>query len=410
MDAISVDDILHSAQELLAARFGGRQKLSDPEDLGGSGESVVLRFRLATNPFLPERSVVVKQLPTAATTGFEPALLREIVSYQFTNTLPEDTRPGPTLLAHDVEHRLLVLSDIGEAETYDELLAPKTTTDERTQALRALANALARTHTATAMREEGFHALMSRLFHRHHLDPAIAGARDRGVVRSIDKGLKILHSRGIAVTEDVQQLANLAARRTNSGNHRAFTPFDLRPDNILVRNRVFFLDYEWAGFRDVAFDLAAVVAGFPHYPFTEPLSDDEASFFVETWQGAVKHMWPDIIGDDELHERITIALLGWVLLSVTLLHFGGAEDALAAEGYLERRIEHGELSDPGAIYVPPDHRDGVEWTASSAAERKDLIRTAKVLRRFAESCSERFADCVPLADAVVAMVSDHRGS
>ena len=107
---------VNAAASVLAARFGGTPELSHAEDLGGSGASLVLRCRVSPNPFLQERTVVIKQLPQFVRTNNEQsdlhadelALIREIVAYQYTNTLPEQVRPGPLLLAYDVDQLSLI--------------------------------------------------------------------------------------------------------------------------------------------------------------------------------------------------------------------------------------------------------------------------------------------------------------
>lgn len=388
--------ILALAEELLARRFGGEQRLSDPEDLGGSGESTVLRFRVAPNNFLPERTVVVKRLPASATAGADPSLLREIAAYQFTNALPEEVRPGPALLAHDVARRLLVLTDCGDHGTYDELLRATVPAEERLRALRTLGSALGRMHAATASREEGFHTLLHRLWARHRPADTAEGARDRGIVRSIDAGARLLRGHGVVVDEAVLGPAAEAARRIAVGYHRAFTPFDLAPDNILAGDRLSFLDYEWAGFRDVAFDVASVVAGFPQHPGTPALTAEEARAFVETWHAEVRHLWPDIEAEGTLHARITVALLGWTLISVTLLHFGTVDAALEFEEALERGL------------VEPAAAGGRPATWGGARERADLAQTARALRGFAAESAE-LAGLVEFADGVLRLFADRGG-
>ena len=116
------DEIVAVAEELLSKRFGGTQSLTDIEKLGGSGTALVLRARVAPSPFLQQRSVVLKYTPATNDSMDDAALIREVVSYQFTTSLPKDVRPGPVLLAYDIDSRLLVISDSGEGETFADLL------------------------------------------------------------------------------------------------------------------------------------------------------------------------------------------------------------------------------------------------------------------------------------------------
>ena len=78
---LSTDAVMSAASDLLGNRLGGQPHLSDPEDLGGAGSALVLRARVATNPFLHERTVIIKQLPPESLSGPDPALVREIVAY-----------------------------------------------------------------------------------------------------------------------------------------------------------------------------------------------------------------------------------------------------------------------------------------------------------------------------------------
>ena len=70
--AAEVDSVVKDAETLLSARFGGTPVLSDPEVLTGQSNALVVRVRVATNPFMQERTVVVKQIPTM-TEGVDPA-------------------------------------------------------------------------------------------------------------------------------------------------------------------------------------------------------------------------------------------------------------------------------------------------------------------------------------------------
>lgn len=382
-----VADIIATAGELLASRFGGRPELTDPEDLGGSSRAMVLRLRVSPNPFLPVRSLVVKRLPESSAAGADPALLREIVAYQFATSLPEDVRPGPELLAHDVAKRIIVISDAGDAPTLADVLDGGDS-DARLRALRSLGAALGRMHAGTAEREDGFNTLLSRMWARHRGDEDVSGERDRGIVRAIESGMGRIEAAGLTVTDGVRGLAAEAARRISSGHHRAFTPFDLAPDNIMMANRVAFLDYEWAGFRDATFDVASVIAGFPLHVFTGPPSPEETEAFVRSWAEEVRPLWPGVVGDQHLRTRLMTALLGWTLITVTILHYGSPQEALTA----------------GA--VEPAEREASAGIGGGVMERRDLLGTARALEIFAGGCEDpRSGEVGDFARAVVALVS-----
>ena len=382
-----VADIIATAGELLSSRFGGRPELTDPEDLGGSSRAMVVRLRVSPNPFLPVRSLVVKRLPESSAAGADPALLREIVAYQFATSLPEDVRPGPELLAHDVAERIIVISDAGDAPTLADVLESGDA-NERLRALRSMGAALGRMHAGTADREDGFNTLLSRMWSRHRWDEDVSGERDRGIVRAIESGMGRLEDLGVPVTDGVRGLAGEAARRISSGHHRAFTPFDLAPDNILMAGRVGFLDYEWAGFRDATFDVASVIAGFPLHVFTEPPSPAESEAFVRSWVEEVRAPWPEVVGDQHLRTRLMTALLGWTLITVTILHYGSPQAALTAGV----EIPEGEKAASGASL------------GGGALERRDLLGTARALEEFSGGCEDpRSAEVGDFARAVIAL-------
>ncbi|WP_448850843.1 phosphotransferase [Corynebacterium sp. 335C] len=389
-----VPALLDDAADLLASRFGGRPELGDPEDLGGSGDALVLRVRVAPNPFLPERSVVVKQLAPAAAQGVEPAVLREIAAYQFTTALPADVRPGPVLLAHDVDRRLVIITDVGDGVTFADVLTRREPEPgERINALRMLGHALGRMHAGTAEREAGFDSLARRMWRAHRDIPGLVlGGRDRGIVRSIDLGLALLEHRGVSVPREVRALVEEAVRRISDGFHRAFTPFELLPDNILFGGgAVNVLDYEWAGYRDVGFDLANVIAGFPRNPRIAPLEEDEVRVLLDAWMSEVRRTWPDIEEEDTLGQRITVGLLGWTLIMVTVMHIGSVDQGLETEAAIERRLA-------GQGYDVDDRDEGVvahlartlaaadegEPPAAGRATVRSVAATARVLRAWAE--------------------------
>ncbi|WP_295628263.1 phosphotransferase [uncultured Corynebacterium sp.] len=388
-----VAEVISTAGELLASRFGGSPELTDPEDLGGSSRALVLRLRVSPNPFLPVRSLVVKRLPESSATGADPALLREIVAYQFATSLPEDVRPGPELLAHDVDRRIIVLSDAGDAPTLADIMDGGDA-EERRRALRSLGAALGRMHAGTADREDGFNTLLSRMWSRYRRDEDVSGERDRGIVRAIEAGMGRLETAGLEVSDGVRSLAAEAARRISSGHHRAFTPFDLAPDNIMMAHRIVFLDYEWAGFRDATFDVASVIAGFPLHVFTEPPTSEEVESVVRSWVEEVRPMWPGAVGDQHLRTRLMTALLGWTLISITVMHYGTPQAALSAT-----------VADDTKAAKAADSRTSGR-IGGGALERRDVLGTARALEDFSAGCEDpRSGEVADFARAVIDLVS-----
>lgn len=375
-------EILQIAEELLSDRFGGTQSLSDAEVLSGTGNAHVIRARVATNPFLQERSVVVKFIPVTDDELDDAALVREVVSYQFATSLGEDERPGPVLLAHDIPRRLLVISDSGDGDTFAELLE-RGDEQQRVLILRNLGQALGRMHTATADKEQDFEILRLRMAKKH---PAAARVNRLRLVLhdySLRTGLKLLETAGIPVPDTVRVMINEAVESARSG-YRAFSVFDLSPDNIIVANTTHFLDYEWACFRNVLFDVATVIAGFPHYYFLSGISDDEADIFVDAWERETSTLWPEFKDDNTRHQVLTMALLGVAVSELTVMHYGGTHNVVASIAAAEG--DDSITLDPSDI-TPIEHllqqAGSTEFLEGELIMREDLHETFKALARFA---------------------------
>ncbi|MDU0477804.1 hypothetical protein QVA66_00935 [Staphylococcus chromogenes] len=390
----SADEIVSLAEELLTRRFGGTQSLSDIEDLGGSGNAIVLRARVAPSPFLQQRSVVTKYIPATGEGIDDVALIREVVAYQFTNSLSEDVRPSPVLLAYDIEQRLLVLSDAGHSATYEELLR-SSDPDSRRQLIRDLGQAIGKMHAGTAGREEDFDVLLSRMVKQHPDTADLHDLRDMSLLASIDIGLDLLRNSGVRIPQAVEEYATEAKRRLTSGHHRAFTPFDLSPDNILRADRTLFLDYEWAGFRDVSFDLACVIAGFPQFVAPQILSDPETDAFIESWGREVREMWPQATQSAQLNERVIAALIGWALASVAYLYHGSMNQAVSVVSATDKLEEYPEVEVEAAFTAEIDPEFNLftasfvnEATEEGRLARRDLFETFEALARFAQRSTQ----------------------
>ncbi len=379
-DVLSIDDALARATHLLGSRFGGTPELTHPENLGGSGDSLVIRVKVSPNPFLQERTVVIKQLPpvTSGENGRRgdadaeaiSAMIREVVAYQYTNTLAEEHRPGPQLLAHDIDERIMVLSDSGDGRNYSDILTMDDETD-RAAALRKLGRALGRMHVATADGQEAFDTLNRRQHSRHNLPASRVTDRDVDVAALVEQGLDLLRRSGVTVDPTVEEFAHEAGQRQSRTRVQAFTPFDLTPDNIMLADTVVFLDYEWAGFRDIVSDVACVIAGFPHDITTPLLDSEELREFIESWSTEVSVVWPAVREEGRLEKALMASLVGWALMSLSLLYHGTLAvietSGSAAEGV--RRLDH----------MPSEHLS-------------DLATTVEAVRRFADrnQVDERF--------------------
>lgn len=385
---LSQDEVVQVAAELLMRRYGGEPDMTEVENLGGSGHALVLRVRISPSAFLPQRSVVIKYSPVTGFAIDDVALLREVVAYQFTTSLAEEVRPGPVLLAHDIEKRILVLSDLGEGDTLADTLM-SADDEARLKVVRALGSSLGQMHAGTAGREQDFDVLLHRMLRQFPDYAEHQALRDESLQRSILIGRDILREAGLEAPDNFVRLAENATSTLRSGTNRAFTPFDLSPDNVIISQNAYFLDYEWAGFRNVGFDVASVIAGFPQFLFSRPISNEESEAFLNSWTRQVVEVWPRFQDSDYLHELIVASLIGWALSSVTTMYAGGIEGVVA--------LARGEAE----IYHDPQHSllrpaDSGIFDPEELLIRRDLYETFDALARYSAGCGSKA--CTPVAE------------
>lgn len=343
------DSIIAAAEDILTRRYGGTQKLSEVTRLSGSGLAGVYRVKVATNPFLQHRSVVVKHAPETGYALDDAAFLREIVAYQFTTSLSSEIRPGPVLLAYDTDARMIILSDAGDGDTLAAMLE-RADEEQHVQILRNLGSALGRLHAGTADKEDSFNVLFNRMTRSRTGAEKIQQLRDRLLAHRIRLGLEMLVQAGIEVPNEVTVSAANLQSRLLRGGVRAFTPFDLSPDNVIyTAGGTQFLDYEWAGFRDASFDVAFVVAGFPLYLSPRPYNEEACQAFIDAWLHEVRGTWPLLNHEDTLQARITGAMIGWALSSVSVLNPVGVTDLVANDAELAEEFERAGIDPEGDV-------------------------------------------------------------
>jgi len=392
-------EIIRAAADILTKRYGGEQQLVDVERLDGSGLADVFRARVVNNPFFQHRSVVVKHSPATGDELADAAFLRETVAYQFATSLSEEVRPGPVLLGYDTAQRILIISDLGDGRTLADLLQdadPET----HVEILRRLGRALGKMHAGTADDEDAFNVLFQRMTRSRKNSANLQLLRDRLLSHRIRIGVEFLENAGIDIPGEVRFAATNVRTRLLRGGMRAFTPFDLTPDNIIQTGSSFhFLDYEWAGFRDVTFDVAFVVARFPVFLAAQPFNAAATEAFVDAWVSEVRGIWPSVEHPDTLQARITAGLIGWAMSSVAMLDpvspaellehdvklkedFEAAGLDVSDLGPLESSVEAEEQSadHAGDVLRPPSKGP---FTADEALVRRDLRETFESLAAFA---------------------------
>jgi hypothetical protein len=367
-----------AAESVLSRRFGAKIRLSEPEDLGGSERSVVLRARVAASPFSLPRTLVLKRYLEPAGRSCD-SFVREAASYQLFTALASEDRMCPELFAHAADSRLVVLEDLGGAPTLaDKLLGTEARGAER--ALLSWSRSLGRLHATTAGREADFDALERRLTPPDLKDPlAVDGA-------TALTELPALLERELRVPTPQEAIER--ARRSRSlletGRHRAFSPSDSCPDNNLITSRgVRFLDFEGGCVRNAIFDAAYLRVPFPSCwcPFALPPGMTDA--MLAGWRAEVRVVWPDLDDDSVLLPRLLDAQLFWVWL--TTWQFFSRPDAAQPHS--------SSLAD-----TPPDTLVLLErWRRlAESAEQAGVHEVAMHAARVSEALRVRFGHREPL--------------
>lgn len=363
-----------AAESVLSKRFGARIQLGEPEDLGGSDRSVVLRVRVAASPFSLPRTLAVKRyVPTGAAP--RDSWVREAVSYQMFNALAPEDRMCPELFAHDGDAGLLVMEDLGRAPTLADKLHG---TDSRAAeaALLSWARSLGRLHATTAGREADFDALLRRLDPPTNKDPL---AED-GPIAIADLPRLLLSEFGVTTSEEVIGRAASTLGLLDHARHRAFSPSDTCPDNNLITSRgVRFLDFEGGCVRNMMFDAAAIAVPFPSCWCAFALPPGMVEAMIAAWRAEVRAMWPDLAEDAVLMPRLLDAHLFWVWLG-TWRHLTDPACARVTSRH------SGPVPDQGPLLA-------ARWTGlATAARRGGADHIAEHAITIARTLRERYGD------------------
>ena len=370
MSVDNMDHTVSAAERLLSRWCGATVRLTDPEDLGGSDRSVVLRVRVGANPFSLPRTLVLKRNLAVFSPDIPDPFAHEAASCQLLTAVQPADPVGPELIAHAPDERLLVMEDLGRAPTMaDKLLGSDPRAAER--GLLAWARSLGRLHAVTAGREADFGALMRRLGLRTWHDPIAPDAR-----MALAELPDLLTSElGVATPEATAERARACVQLLGGPGFRAFSPSDLCPDNNLVTNHgVRFLDFEWGCIRDVTLDVAYLRVPFPSCWCVFRLPPGMADAMLAAWRAEVVEIWPALADDDVLMPRLLDAHVLWTWLSTWWLMPRGSD--------LDRPLGSSEPSSPrrSAALVDRWERLATQCSATEAALAEHSMAVAAALR------------------------------
>jgi hypothetical protein len=232
---------------------------------------------------------------------------------------------GPELLAADVDHPLIVMTDLGEWPSLADVLLgddPQAARD----GLLSWARGLGEMARRAFGRQDELHELR-----RKYSTGAESAAVVSSSLRGMDKVPTVLEKAGITIpaglADDIAELGKLA-----DDGYPAFTPGDTCPDNnVLTPAGLRFLDYEAAGFPSVF-----LTAAYCRMPFSScwcvfRLDPALAALVEETFRAAVVPVFPDLCDDDVWHTGMRRGIAAWSTRTMLL-----TKDALARDPAMGR--------------------------------------------------------------------------
>jgi len=308
---LAVDDLLAAASAALGAT------LTDPQDLGGSERSAVLRCRVVGGG-----TVVVKNYPGTA----EGA--KSFAAEAAGLALAAQYGAGPRLLAASAPVRLVVMSDLGQAPSLaDVLLAGSPAAAEA--ALLDWVRACGDLAAVTAGQQPELAALLAA--HRAALaasgtqpapngpEPAAEGSAhwlERRIfqIPALLGELSLPAPAGLA--GDLAEVAGIV----RPGQPEVFSPGDICPDNnLLTAGGVRFVDFESAEFHSVFLDAAYLRMPFSTCWCVFRLPERIARTAEAAYRDRVGRVFPDLASDDRWRPGVRRAMAAWTLHAMSYL-------------------------------------------------------------------------------------------
>lgn len=300
--AVGVDALLAAASTL----FG--QPLTAPEELGGSGRSVVVRALAADG-----RSVVVKKYVESD---------EGVLSFAAESAGLAHTQLGPELLAADPGELMLVMSDLGEhASVADRLLDSDRPLG--IAALRDWAVAYATLAASTAARHDEFASLWAR-YSRGRPMRSDRAAYARGVTAFLRRAEAV----GVVVDEVETELQRLnVILDEHCSRFPVFSPGDICPDNnVLTPGGLKMLDFESASYHSLFLDAAYATMPFPTCWCAFRLPEGLPGQIEDWYRAQVLDTYPDLRDDALWHAGVRAAAAIWTIRTTRLLDLAQDDD------------------------------------------------------------------------------------
>jgi len=305
--------LIQLAQRLLTESAGSPIRLKNPVKM--NSPNLVLRCQL--DPLLSNipPTVVIKQVTTTQFNHPDgPAneshrYLNEWASLEFLRNLPGSKHYGPRLLASDREGNLIVLEDLGEHPSVEDLLFGNDQ-GKAEKGLEAIGRFLGQLQAAACDRGDDFSAIQSRLRAVSPLSDSTMDLREQsGVFQDCLERLQISPATGFW-----EALENLERSIHSPGPFYTFIHADAGPHNFLyINGSVQLLDYEFGTFHNGLLDVVSARLGFPHTAKVQNVPFETARQLERAYQRELAHVIPQITDNRLFEQGIADACAHWAL-------------------------------------------------------------------------------------------------
>lgn len=246
---IERETIALRATTVLQRTWKGIFHLEHPTLVSDRGRNDVLRYRVQGTATLPQ-SVIVKRVqnPLDPIRG-----LTEWASLAFLSQLADEHPVAPHFFGGDREHLLFVMEDLGEEGSLEQILHSHDSS-RATSMLCTLARQMGRLHATTMGKEHRFERLCEDLSLARVPSRFQEAERWLADCHKVEDWCRELSYRPPTGFEQV--CLHIAETFTRPGEFLALTHGDPAPTNNQLRgSTVYLVDFEYAGYRHVLYDL-----------------------------------------------------------------------------------------------------------------------------------------------------------
>lgn len=316
-------ELAEAVTEILEQASGGKVRLGEATDLGGSNRSEVWRLQLTKKPEGVPSSVIVKQAHATGEEVYDPetptmpalTLFNEWASLQFLGEVFADAPLAPTFYGGDRELGFFISEDLGSGKRLDTFLLDKDA-EAAERALLEYASLQGRMHAGTAKHLKEFETRRNALGPRDFdSDPFYKYDWLASTLKQICETLDVSLMRGT-----LTDLAELQKNLLENKPFPAFTQSDCCPDNcVWVGDKLRLLDFEGGGAKPALLDGVYGRMLFPTCWCASQIPLEIITKMETDYRTELKRGFSQATHDKHFYPAVVEACVFWVLSNLNLL-------------------------------------------------------------------------------------------